>query len=90
MNKIETGNYKHFGQLIDRTNMENAVEEYVWTEGHPVPEREKHFDQLVSQANGESEVTEYVWNGGKLVKVDPASGNQGPIIHTTEDKVFAE
>ena len=28
--------------------------------------------------------------GGTLVKVDPESGNQGPIIRTTEDKVFAE
>lgn len=50
----------------------------------------KNFGQMNDQARKETAVEEYTWQGGTLVKVDPASENQGPIIHTTEDKVFAE
>jgi len=50
----------------------------------------KNFGQMNDQARKETAVEEYAWQGGTLVKVDPESGNQGPIIRTTEDKVFAE
>ena len=50
----------------------------------------RNYGQMNDQAREETTVEEYAWQGGKLVKVDPASATQGPIIHTSEDKVFAK
>ena len=50
----------------------------------------RNYGQMNDHARKETTVEEYAWQGGKLVKVDPASATQGPIIHTSEDKVFAK
>ena len=50
----------------------------------------RNYGQMNDQARKETTEEEYAWQGGKLVKVDPASATQGPIIHTSEDKVFAK
>lgn len=50
----------------------------------------RNYGQMNDQARKETTVEEYAWQEGKLVKVDPASATQGPIIHTSEDKVFAK
>ena len=42
----------------------------------------RNYGQMNDQARKETTVEEYAWQGGKLVKVDPASATQGPIIHT--------
>ena len=51
--------------------------------------RYKNYGQMNEQANGETIADEDVWQGGTLVTVSEVEAQNGPIITSAPEKVFA-